>query len=132
MQRNWDVRKQDFNFALARQFLKQWRSVVDNYFGDFYPLSDYSTADNVWAAWQFDRPDLSAGLVQAFRRPNCPYVSAQYKLRGLEADARYVVNDLDNDRPQEMTGRELMDKGLLIAIPEKPGAVLITYQKTDR
>ena len=129
MQRNWDVRKPEFNVPLARRFLDQWRSVVDNYFGDFYPLSDHSTADNVWMAWQFDRPDRAGGLIQAFRRPNCPYVSAQYRLRGLDADVRYVVTDIDTAASQEMTGRELMENGLLIAIAQRPGAALWTYQK---
>jgi hypothetical protein len=83
-------------------------------------------------AWQFDRPDQAAGLIQAFRRPNCPYVSAQYKLRALEPDARYAVTNLDVAGSTEMTGRELMESGLLIAISEKPGAVLITYKKANR
>jgi alpha-galactosidase len=132
LQRNWDVRKQDFNFALAKRFLSQWRSVVDNYFGDFYPLSEHSTADNVWAAWQFDRPDLSAGVVQAFRRAQCPYVTARYKLRSLEAGAFYEVTDLDTNRPQVMSGRELLEDGLLIAIAEAPGAALVSYRKATK
>jgi alpha-galactosidase len=129
VQRNWDVRKPDFNFALARKFLKEWRSVVDNYFGDFYPLWEYSTADNIWAAWQFDRPDRDAGLIQAFRRPNCPYISARYRLRGLKADARYVITDLDSSQQRTMTGRELMESGLPITIQQQPGAALITYKR---
>jgi len=106
--------------------------VVDYYFGDFYPLSAYSVSDDVWMVWQFDRPDLHAGLIQAFRRPNCPYVSAQYKLRALEPEARYVVSDSDGDQPRQMNGRELMEHGLLISLPEKPGAALITYKKADK
>ncbi len=132
IQRNWDVRKPDFNVELAKKFLSQWRAVVDYYFGDFHPLSEYSTADSVWMAWQFDRPDLAAGLIQAFRRPNSPYVSAQYKLRSLEADAQYVVAEVDADRSRQITGRELMETGLLITIPERPGAALITYKKAAK
>ena len=30
-----------------------------------------------------------------------------------------------------MTGRELMDAGLLITLPERPSAALITYKKVD-
>ena len=33
---------------------------------------------------------------------------------------------------QQMTGRELMEHGLLIALPEKPGAALITYERADK
>jgi alpha-galactosidase len=131
VQRNWDVRQKEFNVELAKKFISHWRSVADFYFGDFHPLSEYSTADNVWMVWQFDRPDRGAGLIQAFRRPNCPYVSAQYKLRALEPAVRYVISDLDTDRSTRMSGRELMENGLLITIPEKPGAALMTYKRTD-
>jgi alpha-galactosidase len=131
LQRNWDARSKQFNPELARRFVAQWRAVVDYYFGDFYPLSEYSTADNVWMAWQFDRPDRAAGLIQAFRRPNCRSVSARYKVLGLDPDARYVVSDLDADQPHLMTGRELMEAGLSIAVREKPGAALLTYRKAS-
>jgi alpha-galactosidase len=129
VQRNWDVRNKEFNFNLAKKFLGQWRGAADFYFGDFYPLSTHSTAEDVLMAWQFDRPDLSAGVIQAFRRRECPYVTAQFRLRGLEPDAPYVVSDLDSDQLRQMTGRELMDKGLLITLPDRPSAALITYKK---
>lgn len=99
--------------------------------GDSYPLSEYSAADNVWMAWQFDRPDRAAGLVQAFRRANSTSVSARYKLRGLDPDSRYIVSDLDADQPRQVTGRELIEDGLSIAISEKPGAALMTYRKAS-
>ncbi len=129
LQLNWDVRKSEFNHERGRRFLAEWRSVVDYYFGDFWPLSTYSTSDEVWIAWQFDRPDLGAGLIQAFRRRACPYVSAQYKLRSLDPDAHYVVSDPDRGPAKKMTGRELAERGLVITIPDQPGAALITYKK---
>jgi alpha-galactosidase len=139
VQRNWDVRKKDFNWDKAKRFVEEWRSVADDYFGDFYPLGEYSTSSGVWMAWQFDRPRPSlaggragapaGGLIQAFRRPDCPYVSAQYKLRSLEPAARYIVSDLDTGQERQMTGRDLMEDGLLITIPERPGAALLTYKR---
>ena len=132
LQCNWDVRKDDFDAKRARKCLNQWRGVADYYFGDFWPLSDYSITNKVWMAWQFDRPDLAEGLIQAFRRPDCPYVSAQYKLQALESDALYIVSDLDTDQPRQMTGRELMQDGLIITISQQPGAALITYKKVEK
>jgi alpha-galactosidase len=132
LQLNWDVRSAEFNLDQGRKFLSQWRRVVGYYWGDFWPLSEYSTANTVWMAWQFDRPDLAAGLIQAFRRPDSPYVSAQYKLRALEPEARYLVSDWDTDPPRPMTGRELMEQGLLITLPQQPGAALITYEKVEK
>ncbi len=132
LQRNWDVRSADFNLEQGRQFLQQWRAVVDYYFGDFYPLTKYSIDNDNWMAWQFHRPDLEAGVIQAFRRPDCPFVTAQHKLRALEPEARYVVTDLDTEQPVEMIGRELMEQGVLVNISEKPGAALIVYKKVNQ
>lgn len=129
LQCNWDVRKEDFDTAAAHMRIREWREVAQYYFGDFWPLSDYSTANDVWMAWQFDRQDLASGVVQAFRRPDCPYVSAQYKLRSLEPDARYQVTNIDTDDMKEMTGQELMSDGMVITIPEQPGAAIVTYRK---
>jgi len=132
LQLNWDVRAKEFNLDAGRKSLAQWRAAVPYYFGDFYPLSDYSTADTVWMAWQFDCPDLEEGLIQAFRRPQCPEGSAQYKLRALDPEARYVVTDFDDGPPREMTGRQLMEGGLSIAISAQPGAALLIYKKIGK
>ncbi|HQE82001.1 MAG TPA: NPCBM/NEW2 domain-containing protein [Candidatus Hydrogenedentes bacterium] len=132
LQCNWDVRKDDFDVKGATERIKEWRSVAGYYFGDFWPLSDYSTADNVWMAWQLDRPDLAAGMVQAFRRAKCPYVSAQYKLRALEPDAPYVVKNIDSTESMEVSGQSLMENGLLITIGQQPDAVILTYEKAGK
>jgi hypothetical protein len=44
-----------------------------------------------------------------------------------------VVIDLDQPAaPQELSGRELLERGLLVAVPEQPSASIITYQKSNR
>ena len=128
----WDVRRKDLDYDLARLLVGQWRQVSDCYFGDLYPLTPYSTADEVWMAWQFDRPDLGQGMVQAFRRATCIYESARLNLRGLEPDARYRVTNLDAAGATKMTGRELMEKGLRVTISQQPGAVVITYKRVRK
>ncbi len=80
-------------------------------------------------AWQFDRPDLGIGMVQAFRRAESSYDSALFKLRGLLPDADYEVKDLDKAGAVEMQGRELMENGLRVSMPEAPMARVIAYRK---
>lgn len=46
-------------------------------------------------AWQFDRPELGEGMVQAFRRTESPYESARFLLRSLEPDGQYTLTDPD-------------------------------------
>ena len=127
-----DVRKKNFDWDYLRKMVGQWRTVAPYYMGDYYPLTPDSLKNGVWMAWQFDKPDLDAGMVQAFRRENCYYEAARFKLRGMEPKARYLVRDFDREEPQTITGKELMEEGLLVVIPDEPGAAVITYKKLEK
>jgi alpha-galactosidase len=120
----------DFPFAKAKAALSQYRSLQPYFLGDYYPLTPYTKAADAWLGWQFHRADLGGGLVQVFRRPECPQEKVCLKLFGLGPRARYVVNDLDDAKPYERSGRELMATGLLLTLPEKPSARIVTYHKT--
>ena len=56
----------------------------ENYYGDFYPLTPYRTENDVWMAWQFDRPESGEGMVQVFRRPQSPVTAMDLKVHGLD------------------------------------------------
>jgi len=118
-----------FPLEKARAALEQYRRLQPCFLGDYYPLSPHSKALDVWMAWQFHRPDFGEGLVQAFRRDRSFYESARFKLRGLDAKARYRVTDLDAPDPKEMSGAELMEKGLPVSIAQQPGAAILTYRQ---
>jgi len=47
--------------AWLRRTLDELRATRLYFYGDFYPLLSYSLADDVWCAWQWDRPDLGGG-----------------------------------------------------------------------
>lgn len=113
-----------------RKRIDEWRKVVPFFLGDYYPLSAYSLAHDVWMAWQFDRPDLGEGVVQAFRRDDSPYETARFRLGGLQPDARYVLTDLDSGAASEALGRDLMEKGLTVSMTDQPGSVIITYKRS--
>jgi alpha-galactosidase len=127
----WDTRNQNIDHALLRNTVADFRKVERCLLGDFYPLTPYSAAEDVWMAWQFNSPESGEGVVQAFRRHNSVYESARLKLRGLDLNARYAVLNLDMPAArQEFTGSELAEKGLLVEIPAQPTAAVITYRRT--
>ncbi len=125
----YDVRNRNLDYAQLRRLYKQWREVAPYYLGDYYPLTPYNTENNVWMAWQFDRPDLGEGMVQAFRRADSFYESARLKLRGLDPDARYRVTNPDAKGATELSGKELMEKGLGVVVTEQPRAVVMVYKR---
>ena len=124
-----DMREKNLNYDRLRRLIGEWREVAKYYYGDYYPFTPYSLNEDVWIAWQFHRSDLGEGMMQAFRRKKSVYESARFNLRGLEPDAYYTVKNMDADSSEEMSGRELMEKGLIVSIPDQPGAVIITYKQ---
>jgi len=125
----WDLRDRSLPYDALRKAVTDWRSYAEDYLGDFYPLTPYSLEEDVWMAWQFDRPDERHGVVQAFRRRNSIYVTAQVRLQGLDPKQRYQLKNLDApENPQEVTGEELMKTGLSLSVPEQPGAAIYVYQ----
>jgi alpha-galactosidase len=122
-------RREDLDWTDYHRMVGQWRRVCEYMLGDYYPLTSYSLENTVWMAWQFDRPDLGEGMVQAFRRSESPYESARFLLGGLEADAKYSLTDLDSGDTEQFTGHELMQDGLLITIRQRPSAPVILYRK---
>jgi alpha-galactosidase len=106
----------------------EWRGIARNMLGDYYPLTPYSLRPDQWMAWQFDRPDLGEGDVQVFRRPQCVNGSIRLQLHGLDAVARYEVENLDGGT-SVLTGGELMGTGLEATAPSAPAALVFTYRR---
>jgi len=123
------MRVKEIDYAALRRLHNQRREIASYYYGDFYPLTPYSLDNNVWMAWQFNKPESGEGMVQAFRRTDSEVLARQLLLRGLEPDAQYELTNIDVPEKTKMTGQELMEKGLDVYIKDCPGAVVIAYKK---
>ncbi len=113
--------------AAVKKAYAEDRGVARLMLGDYYPLTNYSLANDVWMAWQFDRPDLGEGMVQAFCRAENPDKSARFKLHGLDAAGSYEVENLDGGKDTR-TGRELMEQGLAVTARTHPAALVFAYK----
>jgi len=127
----WDVRRMDLDYSAIRRLVEQWHQVAPYFLGDYYPLTRWSLASDVWIGWQFDRPDLGQGMVQVFRRPDSIYESARLPLRGLEADAAYEVEDLDTGSITRATGEELIERGARVTFADSPGSLVLIYRRVE-
>ncbi|MCE5268145.1 MAG: alpha-galactosidase [Planctomycetaceae bacterium] len=127
----FDVRERGLDYDKIRRLAADWRKVMPFYYGDYYPLTKDVPDNGVWIAWQFDRPEQGDGVVQAFRRKASIYESARFTLRGLDPNATYEVTELNGGKPQRFGGKELLEKGLRVAIPAQPGVAILTYKKTS-
>jgi alpha-galactosidase len=79
--------------------------------------------------WQFDRPDLGEGTVEAFRRPDSIYEAARLKLHGLDPGKRYRVTNRDTGQSEEISGSDLAAVGLLITLPQQPDSAVLVYKR---
>ncbi len=119
------------NAAAQRQAYTECKKISQiMLFGDYYPLTAYSLDDNVWMAWEFNRPDTGKGCVQIFRRKHSPISSMAFKLHGLTPDKLYDVQDFDNGNLGWHSGKELMTGGLNIQLKPRQSAIL--YYSTSR
>lgn len=119
----------NFPFAWAKTTLDQYMSIRNYYYGDYYPLTNYSQARDVWMAYQLDRPESGKGLVVALRRPESPYRSVQLILHALDPQANYRVTNLDTKKQATCSGYELTREGLEVVLPGKPGSALLLYER---
>jgi alpha-galactosidase len=127
----FDMRVKGIDYAALRKLFEAWRSVSDNYYGDFYPLTKYSMDKGDWIAWQFDRPEAGQGMVQAFRRTESIFTDAALPLSGLDPAAQYEVTGVGTNEKSNFSGTELMTKGLPVHMKERPEALVFSYKKRD-
>lgn len=124
-----DIRVRELDYDALRRLVGQWQSVNRFYYGDYYPLTPYTRDNTTWIAWQFHDPETNQGTVQAFRRAECPAPTTTLRLRGLDPDAQYEVAQFDVEGTGTHPGRALMDEGLSVSLPERPGAAIFTYRR---
>ncbi|MBC8876283.1 MAG: alpha-galactosidase [Planctomycetes bacterium] len=117
--------------SLIQKLYSEWLEVGPDYFGDYYPLTAHSLEEDSWIAWQFHRPGVGKGMVQAFRRSGSDFYGGQFKLRGLRPDAQYEVRNFDEPGKVTLSGQQLMETGTEIAIKQQPGAAVVVYKRVD-
>ncbi|MBU4366192.1 MAG: alpha-galactosidase, partial [Verrucomicrobia bacterium] len=127
-----DPRRDDVDYDLWRELAAQFKQVAPYYFGDYYPLTEYSLENDVWMAWQFDLPEKGEGMVQAFRREQSRRASLRLKLRGLCPERTYIVTNLDDNRTLRLTGRTLIAEGLPVTLKSRPESGLWIYRRAGQ
>ena len=119
----------NFPFAWAKATLDQYLTLRPFYYGDYYPLTAYSQATDTWMAYQLDRPDLGTGMVVALRRPESPYGSARFPLRGMDLKRPYRITNLDTKAQVTRSGTELARDGLDAVLDTKSASALLLYER---
>lgn len=128
----YDIRDDQADWDVVRKNLNIWRESLAPYFcADYYPLTSVSLEQDVWVGWQFNDEEKGEGVVQMFRRPDSKMVAGRFPLYGLDKESIYQLKDVDTEETREVSGKELVEAGILIEIDSAPKCVLIQYKKVQ-
>lgn len=122
---NWE----EFPFEEVKKSIEQYLPIQKYFYGDWYPLTEYTQSADGWMAYQLDLPDKDEGMVVVLKRPVSTYVRAVFRLNALRADHVYEITSLDTKANKTLTGDELMHKGLQTELLNQPDSVLLCYRR---
>ncbi len=93
--------------------------------GSFYPLTECTADRKDTLSYQFERPDLSGGLIFGFFRPECD--KTELTVTPVLEQAKYNMTDV-------VTGERFVfdattEKKLTLHATEKPQGILLHYKK---
>jgi hypothetical protein len=101
----------------------------DLLYSDFYPLTEFSLENDVWMAFQFDRPAVGSGVVLVFRRPDAQAASMRLTLHGLDTGRHYRIENFDRSGQEVLSGASLMHRGLLFSLSDAPSSAIVHYER---
>jgi len=90
-------------------------------------VTEFSLEEDVWMAFQFDRPAAGSGVVLVFRRPDALATTTRFTLHGLEAGTQYRIEDFDVSGKRLLSGETLMLRGLKVSLSEAPASAIVQY-----
>ena len=104
----WDLMKQCYN---------EYNQIREYYYDDYYQLTDYTINANRWNGWEFFDKQSSSGFAQFYCTEKSTELTKTFKLKGLDASKTYKITDFDGLVSVTATGKDLMDKGITITVP---------------
>ena len=122
-----DIRRDDYDFALARKMIAIWRSVADLMLhGDYYPLTPYHRSSRQWVSRQFDCPEEGKGFIQAIRLPDAIEKTLKVFPQAFRPDTLYRFENPETGEKRELAGKALQH-GFAVALPQREGALWIYH-----
>ncbi|MCR5694447.1 MAG: alpha-galactosidase [Clostridia bacterium] len=115
----------------VKKAVDEWRKLSELFYKDFYPLTEYSSGDDVWRAYEYYDEEAGKGAVMVFRAENNSEPEKTLKLRA-DPGATYTVTDCDGRLAGLFSGYDLSLKGIRITLEEPASSALIFIQKVDQ
>lgn len=126
----WNLFGENIDLDRCRADAAEVKKVSPYYLEDFYPLSGYDNllGDDIWLAYQLDRPSDGTGYVVAFRRADAENPEYTVRLRGLNPGSGYEIYDEDRQTITTVSGEQLM-AGFTLTLEKPETSLLLKYSK---
>lgn len=119
-----DVRRDDYDYALAKKMIAVWRRASDlMLYGDYYPLTPFHRSADKWVSWQFDCPETGCGFIQGVRFPASPEEDLKIHLKGIRPEVMYSFENAETGETRNILGEELIRNGFTFTLPARNGAI---------
>ena len=97
------------------------------FLGDYHPLTPCVFDMDSWVAYQLILPEKQEGAILAFRRPESKMTSGCFRLQGLDAAQTYLFEDADGGTTMQVSGGDLMEKGLALSMDTPRASRLLFF-----
>ncbi len=114
--------------AEAKRLLEQYLQIQPFYYGDYYPLTEYSQSDDAWVAYQLDLPQRGEGVVVVLKRPASSDTKRSLRLSAIDPARSYVFTNLDDSRQETVAGQSLRQNGLTVSLDKQPDSAVLRYK----
>ena len=129
---NWKLTQTDQSYIDMQGALKEFKEVRPYFYEDYYPLSGIGdiTKDDIWLAYQLNKPSDESGYIVAFRRAQNLERNYVVKLSAVNPNHIYALLNKDTGETVKKTGKELLE-GLTLILDNPRTSLLIKYTLAD-
>ena len=115
----------DTDWALMRQAYAEYDAIRDYFYGDYYLLTPKSTNPDRWDARMFYMPESGEGFAFVACQEWADELTNTICLKGLDPDRQYHITDFDGLVDVTASGKQLMEEGITVTVPEQPYAAIL-------
>lgn len=119
------VYSKDTDWNLINQVYDEYDLIRSYFYSDYYMLTEWTKDKDRWDARMFFDAESGEGFASIACQEGASDLSNTVCLKGLDADKQYTVTDLDGLVNMTASGKELMEKGINITVPEKPYCAIL-------
>lgn len=119
----------DTSWELIKQGQQEYNLIRDYFYGNYYMLTTPSARADRWDGRMFYCPDKGEGFALLACLETSTKLTNTVCLKGLEADKQYTVKDLDGLVNVTASGKQLMEKGITVTVPDNPYAAILLIKR---